>query len=180
MRLRRDALVAAASMISGIELIAKRKDDLTVSTVGRLALEPNVINTIPGKVTFSADFRHPDSVVLEELVEHMRSMIEEVAEERGVGWSVEPFWLSEPTPFAPDVVAAVERACETLGLPQRHLWSGAGHDAKYVADVCPAGMIFVRSRGGLSHCEMELSAPEDIEAGANVLLQAAFALANAT
>jgi beta-ureidopropionase / N-carbamoyl-L-amino-acid hydrolase len=52
-------------------------------------------------------------------------------------------------------------------------WSGAGHDAKYVADVCPSAMIFVRSRGGLSHCEAEYSTPEHIEAGANVLLEAA-------
>jgi N-carbamoyl-L-amino-acid hydrolase len=180
MRLRRDALVAAAIIIQRVESIAKGKDDNTVATVGRLVAEPNIINTIPGKVTFSVDFRHPDPVILEGLVEEMRSMVEEVAAERGVGWSVEPFWLSEPTPFAADVVSAVKGACETLGLPVRHLWSGAGHDAKYVADVCPAGMIFVRSRGGLSHCEEELSAPEDIEAGANVLLRAALALADAS
>jgi N-carbamoyl-L-amino-acid hydrolase len=179
MRLRRDALVAAAIVIEGVEHLAKQKDEQSVATVGRLVVEPNVINTIPGKVTFSVDFRHSDPAVLEGQVENLRSMIDQVAAERGVAWSLNPFWTSEPTPFAPAVVEAVEKSCEDLDLPVRHLWSGAGHDAKYVADVCPAGMIFVRSRGGLSHCEEELSAPEDIEAGANVLLHAALALADA-
>jgi N-carbamoyl-L-amino-acid hydrolase len=103
-----------------------------------------------------------------------------IAEARGVGVEVERFWTSEPTPFAPEVVAAVADAVHALGLPERRLWSGAGHDAKYLADICPAGMIFVRSEGGLSHCEQEHSAPDDVVAGANVLLGAALALAGRT
>ena len=62
-------------------------------------------------------------------------------------------------------------------MPRFDLWSGAGHDAKYVADVTPSDMVFVRSQGGLSHCETEYSTPDDIAAGANVLLQSALALA---
>ena len=64
-----------------------------------------------------------------------------------------------------------------LGLPIYPLWSGAAHDSKYLAEICPAGMIFVRSQGGLSHCEAEFSTPADIVAGANVLLGAALRLA---
>jgi N-carbamoyl-L-amino-acid hydrolase len=56
------------------------------------------------------------------------------------------------------------------------LWSGAGHDAKYAADAGPAGMIFVRSRGGLSHCEVELSDPDDIVAGVATFLATGLAL----
>ena len=64
------------------------------------------------------------------------------------------FWTSEPTAFDPtDVRRRDSAAAAPLGMPAHHLWSGAGHDAKYVADVCPSGMIFVRSQGGLSHCE---------------------------
>ncbi len=63
-----------------------------------------------------------------------------------------------------------------VGLAERELWSGAAHDAKYMADVVPSGMVFVRSQGGLSHAEGEYSTPEDIEAGANVLLGAAIKL----
>jgi N-carbamoyl-L-amino-acid hydrolase len=100
-----------------------------------------------------------------------------VTAKTGVQGRVNRFWTSEPTPFDPSVVAEIERAVTELDLPIRTLWSGAGHDAKYLAEVCPAGMIFVRSRGGLSHSEAEFSTPEDIEAGANVLLLSALALA---
>jgi N-carbamoyl-L-amino-acid hydrolase len=177
MHLRRDALAAAARVISGVERLAKEQDEIAVATVGRLAVEPNVINTIPGRVTFSVDFRHPDPAVLERQVERLETLVAEVSRETGVAGAVRRFWTSEPTPFAPDVVAAVRTACRDLGLAYGELWSGAGHDAKYVADVCPSAMIFVRSRGGLSHCEAEYSTPEDIEAGANVLLGATLALA---
>ena len=140
-------------------------------------MEPNIINTIPGKAVFSVDFRHPDSAALEGQVERLRALAAEVEAERGVRVTIDRFWTSEPTPFDPAVVGAIEEAVATLGLPARTLWSGAGHDAKYLAEVCPAGMIFVRSQGGLSHCEAEYSTPADIEAGANVLLLAAVALA---
>jgi beta-ureidopropionase / N-carbamoyl-L-amino-acid hydrolase len=180
MRLRKDALIAATEIVQGVERLARERDEIAVSTVGRLTVEPNIINTIPGKVTFSVDFRHPDPEVLEDQVEQLKVLVDQVSRERGVEATVNRFWTSEVTPFAPNVVSAVDGACNSLRLPHQHLWSGAGHDAKYVADVCPAGMIFVRSKGGLSHCESEYSAPEDIEAGANVLLHAALALTNST
>jgi N-carbamoyl-L-amino-acid hydrolase len=103
-----------------------------------------------------------------------------VSRATGVKGTVRRFWTSEPTPFDPGVLAAVRAACQEVGVPYGELWSGAGHDAKYVADVCPSAMIFVRSRGGLSHCEAEDSTPEDIEAGANVLLGATLRLAETT
>jgi N-carbamoyl-L-amino-acid hydrolase len=177
MHLRHDALAAAARIVSGVERIAIERDEISVATVGRLRLEPNIINTIPGKVVFSVDFRHPDLDVLEGQVERLRVLAAEVEAERGVRVTIDRFWTSEPTPFDPAVVGAIEAAVATLELPARTLWSGAGHDAKYLAEVCPAGMIFVRSQGGLSHCEAEYSTPADVEAGANILLLAAVALA---
>jgi N-carbamoyl-L-amino-acid hydrolase len=179
MRLRRDALAATAKVISGVEGLALEQDEIAVATVGRLAVEPNVINTIPGRAVFSVDFRHPDLRVLETQVEKLEQLVARTSAATGVNGSVRRFWTSEPTPFDERVVSAVVDACVSLDLPHRTLWSGAGHDAKYVADVCPAGMIFVRSRGGLSHCEAEHSDPADIEAGVNVLLRAALALAGA-
>jgi beta-ureidopropionase / N-carbamoyl-L-amino-acid hydrolase len=178
MRLRKDALVAAAEVVQGVERLARERNEIAVATVGRFNVEPNIINTIPGKVTFSVDFRHPEPEVLEDQVKRLKGLVDQVSRDRNLSATVNRFWTSEVTPFATNVVAAIETACISLRLPHQHLWSGAGHDAKYVADVCPAGMIFVRSKGGLSHCEAEYSAPEDIEAGANVLLHAALALAN--
>lgn len=78
----------------------------------------------------------------------------------------------EPTPFAPEMVALVAAQARERGLPSRRMPSGAGHDAQIMAAMCPAGMIFVPSRAGLSHNTQEFTAPQDLIAGANVLLGA--------
>ena len=176
MPLRRDALVAAARIIAGVDEMARTVEG-AVGTVGRIAAEPNVINTIPGKVTFSVDLRHPDLTTLETLVASLERMGRDIAAATGVSIGINRFWTSEPTPFAAEVVEAVQAAVDELGVPTRRVWSGAGHDAKYMQDVAPSAMIFARSINGLSHCEQEYSTPEDLEAGANVLLRAALRLA---
>jgi beta-ureidopropionase / N-carbamoyl-L-amino-acid hydrolase len=177
MHLRHDALTAAAHIITGVERLAIEQDETAVATVGRLVITPNIINTIPGRAVFSVDFRHRDPAVLELQVDRLRNLVNQISQDRGVNGQVNRFWTSEPTPFDPTVVSAIRSAVSALGLPEHELWSGAGHDAKYVADVCPAGMIFIRSQGGLSHCETESSSDEDLIAGANVLLLATLELA---
>ena len=178
MTMRRDALVAAAQLVTGVEAMARDTDE-AVATVGRLTVEPNVINTIPGRVVMSVDFRHPSADTLDALVAGLHDLAAEVQTETGVAIAINRFWTSEPTPFDPTVVEAIQASCDELGLPSRRLWSRAGHDAKYMQAVCPAAMIFVRSVAGLSHCEQEFSTPEDLEAGANVLLRATLRLAEA-
>jgi N-carbamoyl-L-amino-acid hydrolase len=128
-------------------------------------------------VTMSVDFRHPDPATLDRLFAGLERLARDIAEATGVTIDVNRFWTSEPTPFASEVVEAVQAAADELGIPTQRCWSGAGHDAKYMQDVTPSAMIFARSVNGLSHCEQEYSTPEDLEAGANVLLRAALRLA---
>lgn len=177
MPLRKDALMAASTMVAQIERLALDRDDVAVATVGRFRVEPDTINTIPGKAVFSVDFRHPDAKAIEALSGRLSELGETVARNRGVEITVDRFWTSEPTPFDPAVVEAIRTACQKLGLDAGELWSGAGHDAKYMADLVPSGMIFVRSQAGVSHAEIEYSTPDDIAAGANVLLQSVLQLA---
>jgi N-carbamoyl-L-amino-acid hydrolase len=125
----------------------------------------------------SVDFRHPNPTVLDHLFGELERVLRETAAERNVTIDVNRFWTSEPTLFAREVVAEVQTAADELGITTQRIWSGAGHDAKYMQDIVPSAMIFVRSINGLSHCEEEYSAPEDLEAGANVLLRAALRLA---
>lgn len=176
MVLRRDALAAAAGIIAGVERLG-RETPGAVATVGRITAEPNLNGVIPGRVICNVDFCHRDAATLDELVDGLRGLAAETAAERGVTVTVERYWTSEPAPFAPDVIAVVEDACVAAGFASLRLWSGAGHDAMYTQKVCPTGMIFIRSSGGLSHCEEEHSTSEDLEAGANVLLHAALRLA---
>lgn len=176
MHLRRDALAAAACIISGVEQLGRNTPG-AVSTVGRFAVEPNNSGVIPGRAICTVDFCHRDADTLDALVTALQELAAKTMAERGVEVTTEQIWWSEPAPFAPEVIAVVEESCHAAGAETTRLWSGAGHDAMYVQRVCPTGMIFVRSAGGLSHSEAENSTPEDLEIGANVLLHAVMRLA---
>jgi len=171
MTLRRDALAAAAEIIGMVEALAIDSGPPVVGTVGRLAPDPGMVNVVPGRVEMSVDLRHRTHDGLETLVSEFASRAHAIADRRRVGLTIDRFWTSEPTPFDDRVVTNVARVAKGICPDAMHLWSGAGHDAKYAADAGPAGMIFVRSRGGLSHCEAEHSDDGDIVAGVATLLE---------
>jgi N-carbamoyl-L-amino-acid hydrolase len=107
-------------------------------------------------------------------------VVREACECEGVTYQLEHYWRVPYTPFDGEVVDAVERAAQAAGARYRRIRSGAGHDAQYMAAIGPAGMVFVPSRDGRSHCEEEFTAIDDIEYGANTLLGAALELAGRT
>lgn len=173
---RRDALSAAAELITMLESLAISSGPPVVGTVGRLAPDPGLINVVPGRVEMSVDLRHQTDDQLESLVAEFAARAEAIAERRRVQLTLDRFWTSPATTFDHRVVEAVASAAKSASPSADRLWSGAGHDAKYAADAGPAGMIFVRSRGGLSHCEEEHSDGGDILAGVATLLEATLAL----
>ncbi len=178
MHRRRDALVAAAEIVSGVRRIATEIGGSLVTTVGTLAVSPNITNAIPGRATLSIDMRDPLDATLARAREMVDRLVHEACRREGVRYELEHYWQVPRTDFAPEVIAAVERAAqEVTGGRYRRMLSGAGHDAQYMAAIGPAGMIFVPSRGGLSHCEEEFTPMDDIEPGANTLLLAALDLA---
>ena len=177
MRIRHDALVAAAEVVTGVRRIARELGGDVVTTVGSLTVQPNIVNAIPGRVTLSVDMRDPRSETLDRALPLLDRVVREACEREGVRWELEHYWRVPYTPFAPDVVAAVERAAKASGARYRHILSGAGHDAQYMAAIGPAGMIFVPSREGRSHCEEEFTPMDDIEYGATTLFLAALDLA---
>jgi N-carbamoyl-L-amino-acid hydrolase len=177
MRIRHDALVAAAEVVTGVRRIARDIGGDLVTTVGNLTVHPNIVNAIPGKVTLSIDIRDPKSETLDRARPMLDALVREACEREGVRYELEHYWRMPYTPFAPEVVAAVERAAEASGGAWRRIRSGAGHDAQYMAAIAPAGMIFVPSHDGRSHCEEEFTAIADIEAGANTLFLAMLDLA---
>jgi N-carbamoyl-L-amino-acid hydrolase len=177
MRIRHDALVAAAEVVTGVRTIAKELGGDLVTTVGNLVVHPNIPNAIAGKVTMSIDMRDPRDETLEVARRCLDAVVKAACEREGVHGELEHYWRVPFTPFAPDVVAAVERAATAVGAPFRHILSGAGHDAQYMAAIGPAGMIFVPSRDGRSHCEEEFTRMDDIEHGAATLFLAVVHLA---
>jgi N-carbamoyl-L-amino-acid hydrolase len=177
MRIRHDALVAAADVVTGVRRIARELGGDLVTTVGNLTVHPNIVNAIPGKVTLSIDMRDPRGETLVTARQRLDAVVKDACTREGVRYELEHYWQVPYTPFAPDVVAAIERAAVESGARHRHILSGAGHDAQYMAAIGPAGMIFVPSRDGRSHCEEEFTPMDDIERGATTLFLAAVDLA---
>jgi N-carbamoyl-L-amino-acid hydrolase len=177
MRIRHDALVAAAEVVGGVRAIAREIGGELVTTVGNLTVTPNIPNAIPGRVTLSIDMRDPGDAALDRARAMLDRVVREACAREGVRYELEHYWRVPATPFSPDVVGAIERAARATGAGFRRILSGAGHDAQYMAAIGPTGMVFVPSRGGRSHCEEEFTPIADIEHGANTLLAAAAELA---
>jgi beta-ureidopropionase / N-carbamoyl-L-amino-acid hydrolase len=179
MRIRHDALVAAAEIVGAVRSIPRRIGGDFVATVGRLDVAPSIPNAIPGRVTLSVDLRDPKESNLDRALSMLDQAVRAAAKREGVRAEIEHYWRVPRTPFDAQVVGAVEEAARTLGCGHRRILSGAGHDAQYMATICPTGMIFVPSRGGRSHCEEEFTGLDDIEHGANALLLTCTKLAEA-
>ena len=160
MDLRRDAVAAAAEMILAVEARAKAEPDL-VATVGRLEVEPGAINVIPGLARFSLDVRAPRDEWRRRAVSDIHAACVAIAQRRGVEAVFLPVHEAPAYVCDSGVVAGFDRALAGLGLPAFHLPSGAGHDTMVMGQVAPAGMLFVRCAGGISHNPAESITPED-------------------
>ncbi len=169
---RQDALVAASRLVLAVRQVAAGQPGRQVGTVGRLDVEPNSPNVVPGRVVLSVEFRDLAVEVLEALGGEVRRQGAAIAAETGTAITFTLASTNPPAPATPGVQAAIGRAADRLGLPTRRLPSGAGHDAQMVAALCPMGMIFVPSVGGISHSPRELTAWDDCTRGAEVLLGA--------
>lgn len=179
MGLRRDALVAAAAIVGRVEREAARTGT-TVGTVGQLELKPGGINIIPGHVSFSLDLRDIDKEVRDGVEARISDEAGRICEERGIGLETQTLQRLPPVLCSDLVRGAAREACDALGFEPFELASGAGHDGMHLADLCPIGMIFVRSKNGLSHNPDEYSSREDCTAGAEVLYLTLLRLAGET
>jgi beta-ureidopropionase / N-carbamoyl-L-amino-acid hydrolase len=178
MRLRHDAGYVACAIAHHARQIARTSGGDQVATVGAITLSPNLVNVIANKAVFTVDLRNTDEANLQEAERGLHAFAAEIAAAEGVTLSHRTLARFEPVTFDPTVVDLVEATARRLGHSVRRLPSGAGHDAQMLARICPAGMIFVPSVGGISHNVKEFTALRDLEAGANVLLHTLLALAN--
>ena len=145
-------------------------------TVGRFEVEPNSPNTVPSKVVFSIDLRHPDGGELDRRARRIARVCENAALPCSV--RIRRTFDQRPVAFEPGIVDLIESKAETIDLPSLRIPSGANHDAAFVAKVSPTAMIFIPCLRGVSHHESEYASPEDCAAGARVLAETLSALAN--
>jgi N-carbamoyl-L-amino-acid hydrolase len=175
MHLRKDALVGAAVIVGAVNRAALGHQPHACGTVGCLQAYPGSRNVIPGEVRMTLDFRHLEPARLDSMIAEVRQIIETTCDEHGLTFELTPTADFPPLYFDPGCVDAVRNAAQGLGLSHMDIVSGAGHDAIFLAELGPAGMIFVPCEGGISHNEIENAAPDDLAAGCAVLLRAMLA-----
>lgn len=174
---RRDALATATAALEAIRSIPSRLSSETVITTGRLTVEPGSINVIPSGVDLTFDVRSADDDAVETAIRRIESELRTAAEREGTSVEVETRFEKPATAFSAEVRTALAAAAEDLDVPAETLVSGAGHDAMYVNEIAPAGMVFVPSVDGVSHTEAEFTDWADVVAGTNVLATATSRLA---
>lgn len=171
MSMRHDAGLAAARIAVFARELAMTLGGDQVATVGHISVKPNLINVIPNQVVMSVDLRNTNNAILKLAEQRLADFIATTAQDEGVEITSRSLVRFDPVIFADDIVNAVEDEAQRQGLSFRRLPSGAGHDAQFMASLCPSGMIFVPCVDGISHNINEHSDPKDLIAGANVLLQ---------
>jgi allantoate deiminase len=170
MALRRDALASAAEMMTVLERRARSEGDL-VATVGRVEVEPGAVNVIPAEARFTIDLRAPRDEQRQRAVADISKRLAAVAASRKVELALTQTHEASAYICHPAIVAALSESVErTCGSPARLLPSGAGHDAMIMGQFCPAGMLFVRCKGGISHNPAESITFDDALTGLSALL----------
>jgi hydantoinase/carbamoylase family amidase len=167
----------AVRIISAVETVARQEGSGGVATVGQVLCEPGQANVIPGLVRFSVDVRHSDGSRLEAMAAGVAYMAENVSKGRNLGCRIEVKAEAEPVEMTPGLCDLIEKVAKGKGMQPVRMASGAGHDTGIIAKISDAGMIFVPSQAGRSHCAEEFTKVEDIALGAEILLETVLELA---
>lgn len=168
--LRHDAGYVASAVVAELRAIARDSDGSTLATVGCMTLEPNVINVIARRAIFTVDLRDPDEARLQVAEKRLTQFLAEIAQEEGVQIDTEQLVRFQPVTFDADLASEIEASAKRLGFSHRRMTSGAGHDAQMIARIAPSAMIFVPSRGGISHNPREHTDDDQLLKGVEVLL----------
>ncbi|MGA7800423.1 MAG: M20 family metallo-hydrolase [Gammaproteobacteria bacterium] len=173
---RRDAVQDALACVAALNRLTRDESDIVRFTVGRFDVTPGSVNSVACHVSFSVDLRHPDGRVLEELGDAIDATCRQAV--RGCDVKVTELLNHAPCVFDDRVVDAVERVAGDLGCSHMRMPSGAFHDAQFMNDICATGMVFIPCEKGISHNPAEYAKPDDLAAGARVLVAALVDLAN--
>ncbi|MHA6481905.1 allantoate deiminase [Paenibacillus sp. strain BS8-2] len=176
MRMRRDALEGAGAMIAMLREETIRIGEPLVATVGRLLVSPNVPNVVPGEASFTVDVRHSDGAQLEGFCTWLRHAFQDAADSRKLTLECEEWFREEPAPMDEALKTQLDEVCAELGVTSKRMVSGAGHDAQMFQRLCPSAMVFVPSKGGLSHAPEEFTSSRDLATGVLVLIELLYRL----
>jgi N-carbamoyl-L-amino-acid hydrolase len=169
---RKDSLLASAQYVLAVNEVVTRVPGRQVGTVGKITAEPGAHNVIPGRVLTSLEIRDLDADKSQMLYERILERVREIEEDSGTKFTFTVLDVTAvPAPTDERMRDIIEGAATGLGLSSMRLPSAAGHDAQDMAKIAPTGMIFVPSRGGISHSPLEFTSKQDMANGASVLLR---------
>ena len=180
MDMRRDPIRVLADLLPALYAATEQRGRDARLTVGFIETLPGSPNTVPGRLRFTVDIRHPDAKLYGALREEVNRLVRAALQRHALAGGIRCVWEAPGVSFDPTCVAAVRSATAALGFNSLEMVSGAGHDSCNVSAVVPTAMVFVPCAGGLSHNEAESALPGDLEAGANVLLHAMLSMASTT
>lgn len=173
MSMRQDPMIVTSKIMTHLHEELGKIDEQLVFTFGRVNVSPNIHTVIPNNVNFTIDSRHQNPQIMQKVEDILNNLPTEE-----MGCSIKPvkLWGRETVYFDTNICNEVERACQSFGYTAHRMFSGAGHDAQYIASIVPSAMIFVPSINGKSHCEEEKTTFEDCAKGADVLLETVLTL----
>ena len=175
---RKDAFMGLADFAHEVpRILEENGGENSRATIGNAEILPGAPNSVPGAVEFSLDFRDPSPEVLEELSNAFQKALSAISRRRSLKFEFHVQGEIRPVASDERLTGILTDEADRLGLRYRTMLSGAAHDAQLVGRIAPMAMIFVPSRGGLSHSPEEWTPWEDIEAGANLMLAALYKLA---
>jgi len=178
LELRHDAFLATADFaLKGTQHVATQHYGSMI-TVGKVSVLPGSFSVVPGEVDFSLDFRSASPETLKALENELLTLAEDIASTRGLAFYSRIVDKTEPVTISPRILGILQEECQKLSYPLLTMTSGAGHDAQIVSAVAESGMIFIPCIDGISHSPEEMIRWEDLEKGANLLLQALLRLAS--
>jgi len=177
---QRDALQAAARFITGMHSMAVEQYPGGVFNCGNVTVEPGAYNVVPEVTSLQVELRHYDETILKEMESQIVRLAHEIARDYRVTVGTQQVLHRSVADMNPEMQTVIEQVCEKQGRTHMPIISYAGHDAQILSKTCPCAMIFVPSQGGISHSPKEFTGWQDIEAGANVMLETILRLANSS
>jgi N-carbamoyl-L-amino-acid hydrolase len=170
---RTDALVAASVFVEQVERIAKdlsyNDSEFVAATVGEMEIEPNARNIIPGKVSLSIDIRDTDTCIIEDVINQMKNTLSRIEDEKDVNISFNTYRSTKPVPMGERSQNVLINASEKCGIETMKLPSGGGHDTRNIKNKTEVGLLFVRSKDGISHSPNEWTSWDDCKKATQIL-----------
>lgn len=177
MQFRKDAVSTASYLITFLTNKAKNTDPMLVATVGRLNVKPNVPNVVAGEVEFSLDIRHHQEEIIEEYCQKIFTEFKRFSDVSNIDVEIMQWMDVKPVKMDEEMCKWTGEIAERKRYRYQQMISGAGHDAQVFGGICPTSLLFVPSRGGISHSPQEFTNIEELETGIELLTEVLYKLA---